>query len=208
MGTSSRSLASGLARDAGRWLATRLSLFLRIWVTALVTPGRCVTEYRLDRDQTRAVGYGVAVVAAWLAVGVTAGTVSHPVIGGMSTVSLVLWFALLGVLVVPVGLHLLAFVTTLVLIATVPERAPVSDTVQALAFGMSPAVLLAVPIVEVQAFVALYGSLALLYALRVVHGTSIWRAMLAGVLPAYLLFYVGFGAADATVEVLQAYYLI
>lgn len=208
MGTSSSSLATGLIRDGTSWLTARVSTFGRVWGTAMIAPWHCFDRYTVEGDQTRAIGFSVVVVAIWLSLGTFSGTVSYPVIGEMPSVSFVLWFAVLALLVIPIGLHVLAFISTLVILATVRERATVSETVQTIAFAMSPAVFLSVPVVEVQAVAAVHGSVLVVYGLRIVHATSFWRALLAGVLPAYLLFGLGFGAQEAVIELLRTHYII
>lgn len=200
--------AGGLARDFGRWLVLIGRTYLHVWITALLAPWLCFRTYVLDRDQTRAIGFAAVVTVVWLLAGVLAGTVSYPVLGGMPAASLLLWLVLLSLVAVPIGIHLLSFVATLILVATVSERAPVSATVQVVAFAMAPAVFLSIPVVEVQAIVGVYGALLLIYGLRVVHETSFWRALLAGAIPAYLLYALGFGADAALYEVLRAFTII
>lgn len=194
--------------DVSGWVITTGKLYTVLWLTAMTAPWVCFRQYIVERDQTRAIGFAMVMIGAWLFAGLALGTATYPVIGGAPVVSFLIWLALLTVVVAPVAIHLLAFIATVVLAATVAERGTVSETVQAITYAMAPAVFLAVPLDAVQAAFALFGSLLLVYGLKVVHSTSIWRAFLAGIIPAYLLFGVGFGADAAIVEMLRTYYII
>lgn len=208
MGSRSSSSTNTVARSGARWVIVTGSLYARIWLTALFAPWHCFREYSVERDQTRAIGFTMLVIAAWSLVGLLAGTASYPVLGEQPAISFLIWTALLMLFVGPVGIHLLTLVATFVLVAAVPERATVSETVQAISYALAPAVFLPIPVVEFQAFLALYGSLLLVYGLKVVHKTSIWRALLAAVLPAYLVFGIGFGITEAWIELLRTWQII
>lgn len=208
MGTRSSSNTTALARSGARWVIRTGSLYARIWFTALFTPWYCFGEYSVERDQTRAIGFAMLVIAAWSLVDLLVGTASYPVIGEQPGLSFLIWTVLLMLFVGPVAIHLLTLVATFVLVAVVPERATVSETVQAISYALAPAVFLPIPVVELQAFLALYGTLLLVYGLKVVHNTSIWRALLAAVLPAYLVFGIGFGITEAWIELLRIWQII
>ena len=198
----------GILEDAKQWTVAKARTYAMVWFTAIVAPWICFTDFITERDQTRAIGFIVLMVVFWQLMTVLLGEPSHPIIGNSPTVSLIVWTVLLALFVAPVAIHLLAFVTTLVLIAVVEERASVSETVQVLAYATAPVVFLPIPVVALQVAIGLYGSFILVYGLRVVHEISIWRALLAGIIPAYLLFGMGFGADDALLELLRGYRII
>lgn len=198
----------GFARDGATWLASLVRLYLHLWASALLEPWVCFREFTVERDQTRAMGFVMVVIAGWALVGVLFETISHPVIGGFPTASLIIWITFLVLVVAPAAIHLLALVATLVVMAIVRERAGVSQTVQVMAYAMAPAVLVPIPLASLQVILALYGGVLVVYGLRVVHETSFWRALLAGIVPAYLLYGLGFGTTDALQEVLRALTII
>lgn len=204
MQTESDDTIDGLLRDGLSWISRVGRTYALLWGTAMVAPWKCARTYIVDRDQTRAIGFVMVMISVWLGLGAVLNTASWPVIGGLSSVSFLIWLALLAVFVAPIAVHVLAFIATVVLVATVHDRAPVSETVQVIAFAMAPVVFFAIPVVEVQAAAAVYATALLVIGLRTVHRTSVWRAFLAAVIPAYLLFGVGFGANDALVELLRA----
>jgi hypothetical protein len=113
-----------------------------------------------------------------------------------------------GVLVAPAVLHLLAALQTLALMVTVRDRAGVSETVQVLAYATAPAPIAAAPIPELRVVCCLYGVMLTVVGLRIVHRTSTGRAAVAAALPAALLFGYGFGGFDALATLLRAWYII
>jgi hypothetical protein len=115
---------------------------------------------------------------------------------------------LVAVLVAPAVLHLSAALQTLALMATVRDRAGVSETVQVIAYATAPCPLAAVPIPGFRAACCLYGVALLVVGLAVVHDTSTGRTALAGALPAALLFGYGFGGFGALLALLRGWYVI
>ena len=107
------------------------------------------------------------------------------------------WISIVVLLVAPLGLHLLSALQTLLLLVAVTDRAGISQTVQVLAYATAPCVVAGVPIPAIRAIACLHGAVLLIVGLRIVHETSIIRAILAGFIPAFLLFGYGFGGVAA-----------
>jgi hypothetical protein len=138
-----------------------------------------------------------------LVVGVAAGTRLalvpglRPVYLDRPALSALLVLLTVATLAAPLALHLLAALQTLLLRAVVPERAGVSETVQAIAYATAPCALAGLPYPSVQAGCAGYATLLLVLGLATVHGTSLARAAAAGAPTAALAFGYGFGGFDA-----------
>lgn len=107
-----------------------------------------------------------------------------------------------GLLLAPAALHLVAAVTTLALLPTVDERAGVSETVQLVAYAAAPCALSGPPVPTLRLGCAAYGAVLLFVGVAVVHRTSPGRALVAGALPAALLFGYGFGGFEAAAALL------
>lgn len=181
---------------------------LRLWIETLVTPWRVFPDRVRVGDQTRAIIIAILVAGAWVAVRIGAAPGSFPILGGSTAASLLIWALLLSVVVAPLGVHVLAAIATVVLHAVASDRAGVSETVQTVAFATAPAPVIATGVAELQVLAALYGGALLVFGLIRVHRISIERAVLVGVIPAYLMFVVGFGAGDGFVELMRRWYLI
>jgi hypothetical protein len=104
---------------------------------------------------------------------------------------------LLAVVVAPAALHLAAAIQTVLLMLLVDDRAGVSETVQIIGYASAPCVFAWVPIPGVAALCGLYAAGLLIVGLAVVHRTTPLRAAVAGIVPAILVFGVGFGAIAA-----------
>jgi hypothetical protein len=101
-------------------------------------------------------------------------------------------------------MHLLGALQTVLLMATVKNRAGVSETVQTIAYAAAPCVLAGYPSPVLRVVCAGYGAVLLVVGLSVIHRTSLFRATVAGALPATLLFGYGFGGITAATTLLQA----
>lgn len=156
-------------------------------------------------DQAPGLVFAVVVAVAHAGVLAVLDPTRLPGEGLLQTVVVV---ALVGLLVAPAVLHLLAAVQTLTLWPLVPERAGVSETVQVLAYAAAPGVLAGVPAPGLRLGSCLYGTVLLVVGLVEVHGTTTGRAALAGAVPALLLFGYGFGGVDALFVLLRAWYIV
>jgi len=97
-----------------------------------------------------------------------------------------------AVVAAPAGLHLTAAIQTVLLMLTVDDRAGVSETVQVVAYATAPCALAWIPVPAIAAACTLYGAGLLVLGLAVVHTTSLLRAIIAGGIPAVLVFGVGY----------------
>jgi hypothetical protein len=176
----------------------------RAWAEVLVRPRRFFRTGVAPGDQAPGLVFAVAVAVGYVALlfVLDGGRVS----GGPLRALVVT--ALVGVLVAPAVLHLLAALQTLLLMALVRDRAGVSETVQVLAYATAPAPLAAVPHDGLRVVCCLYGAALLVVGLAEVHDTTGGRAAVAGSLPAALLFGSGFGGFDALLALLRAWYIV
>lgn len=108
--------------------------------------------------------------------------------------------ALAVLLIAPAALHLVAAVQTLLLMALVADRAGISETVQVIAYATAPCVFAGIPVPAVRVLCTLYGAVLLVVGLSIRHDVSVPRALVAGGIPAALVFgyaFRGFAALDA-----------
>ena len=169
----------------------------RAWVEVLVRPRQFFRAGVAPGDQAPGLVFAVAVAVVYTA-GLFAFVPARiPEWALGPGVSAALALAAVTVVIAPAALHLTAALQTVLLIVTVPDRAGVSETVQVIAYAAAPCVVAGVPIPTVRAGCALYASALLVVGLREVHGTTTTRAVIAGALPAILLFGTVFGGIDA-----------
>jgi hypothetical protein len=184
----------------------------RAWVEVLVRPRRFFRNGVAPGDQAPGLTFAV-VVALLYVLGLFAFQPSEiPDLGGGTAVPLVLSLLAVGLVVAPATLHLTAALQTVLLMLTVRDRAGVSETVQVVAYATAPAVVAGLPVPEVRIVATLYGAALLVVGLATVHGTSLGRATVAGLLPATLVFgfaFRGLTPLVAFVEgVLASWYII
>ncbi|MFP8958714.1 YIP1 family protein [Natrialbaceae archaeon A-CW3] len=169
----------------------------RAWLEVLVRPGRFFRTGVAPGDQAPGLTFLLTVVL----VAATSRYVLTPEVYPSIPVSPVLeglfWISLLVFLVAPLGLHLLAAVQTLFLMIVARQRAGISQTVQVIAYATAPCVFVGIPIPAVRLLACWYGAVLLIVGLRTVHELSVVRAVLAGVVPAAILFGYGFGGFTA-----------
>jgi len=189
--------------DAGSGRARGARALLRAWVGVLLAPRRFFRSAVAAGDQVP--GLTFAVVAAAPAVVVRAAVGSVPTaFPGLPVVSRLFAAAAVLLLVVPVGLHLVAAVQTVALLALAPDRGGVSETVQVIGYATAPCALAGAPIPALRLACALYGAVLLLVGTSEVHGVGAVRALLVAALPGALVFghgYGGFAAAATLTEV-------
>lgn len=182
----------------------------RAWVEVLRRPRRFFANGVAPGDQAPGLTFAVVVAAGHvsgrllLAPGSLPGYERVAAATGSVYLSAVVLAGVACFLVAPLVLHLAAALATLSLLPVADERAGVGETVQVVAYAAAPAVFGAVPITEVQLAVALWGSALLVVGLAVVHGISVARALLAGLVPAAFVFGLvigGFGALEAVAGV-------
>ena len=170
----------------------------RAWAAVLRRPRRFFTTGVAPGEQAPGLAFAVVVavvyVAGLLAVqpGLILGTSVVPILGGSTTLTMLLVLLVTAVVAAPAGLHLTAAIQTVLLMLTVDDRAGVSETVQVVAYATAPCALTWIPVPAVAAACTLYGAGLLLVGLATVHETSLLRAIVAGLIPAVLVFGVGF----------------
>jgi hypothetical protein len=152
-------------------------------------------------DQAPGLTFAAAVVFAAETVRIAVFGGAYPVVSGRPVASAVFWVLLVTVLIAPAGIHLTAALQTVVLIATVDDRAGVSETVQVICYALAPCVLVAVPDVRVQAVAALWGAALLVVGTATVHDVPVSTALPVAAVPALLVFGYGFGGVEAVTTV-------
>lgn len=170
---------------------------VRAWAEVLVRPGRFFRTGVSPGDQAPGLVFGVCVAVAFLAGRFAAAPATVPEVYGGILPSALLALTVTALFVAPALLHLVAALQTALLVVLVRDRGGVSETVQVVAYAAAPGALAGPPVPELRAACALYGAVLLVVGLRAVHGTTTLRAILAGALPATLVFGVGFRGIDA-----------
>ncbi|NIC00449.1 YIP1 family protein [Halobacterium sp. R2-5] len=112
-----------------------------------------------------------------------------------------LTLALAVLLVAPAALHALSAVETLALAAVAPDRGGVSETVQVLAYASAPCAFVGVSMPAVTFVCGLWAFALLVLGTRIVHDTSLPRALAAALVPGVLAYGSGFGWFAATAAV-------
>jgi hypothetical protein len=165
----------------------------RAWVEVLVRPRQFFARKVAPGDQAPGLTFAAVVVFAAEIGRIATVADGYPVVANQPTASAVLWLLALIVLVTPAGIHLTAALQTLVLIATVDDRAGVSETVQVLCYSLAPLAFLGVPNLWVQAAVVLWSAGLLVIGMGTVHDVSLPKALVVVAIPAVLLLGYGFG---------------
>jgi hypothetical protein len=164
----------------------------------LVRPRRFFTNGVAPGDQAPGLAFAVVVAVIYVSglLAVQPETILDtsvvPILGDSPVVTMVLVVLVTAVVAAPAGLHLTAAIQTVLLMLTVKDRAGVSETVQVVAYATAPCALAWLPVPAVAAVCTLYGVGLLILGLAVVHETSLLRAIVAGLIPATLVFGVGF----------------
>jgi len=170
----------------------------RAWAAVLRCPRRFFTTGVAPGEQAPGLAFAVIIAVVYV-VGLLAvqpdlilGTSAVPILGGSTVLTMLLVLLVTAVVAAPAGLHLTAAIQTVLLMLTVDDRAGVSETVQVVAYATAPCMLAWIPVPAVAAACTLYGAGLLLVGLTVVHEMSLPRAIVAGGIPAVLVFGVGF----------------
>ena len=177
----------------------------RAWVEVVTRPRRFFDHGVAPGDQAPGLVFAVVMAVGYAVLLAALDPGRFPVSGALRAVVTVL---LVGILIAPAVLHLLAALQTLALMIVVRDRAGVSETVQVLGYATAPCPLAAVPVPELRVAACLYGAGLLVIGLATVHDTTGWRAAVTGAGPATLLFGYGFGGVDTLIGLLRAWYII
>lgn len=174
---------------------------LRAWIEVILHPTRFFQTGVAPGDQAPGLFFAIAVTA------VAAGThlMTRPeyatLVGDSEMTSLLLVFIVYVVLVGPVVLHLVAAIQTVALVALVPERGGISETVQIIAYASAPCALAGLPVPGLRLLVAVWGAALLVIGTVVVHDADPVRAVVVTVIPGLLVFGYGFGGVQAAAEI-------
>ena len=174
----------------------------RAWVEVLIAPRRFFRAAVAPADQAPGLFFLIAVVV--IAEGSRYALVPSSIewIGGGPAGAL-LWLAVTAILIAPLALHLLVALQTVLLMALVPDRAGISETVQVMAYATAPCVFAGLPIPAVRVACAAYGTILLAVGIAVVHDAPYRRVVPAIAVPAAIGFgygFRGFGAARRLVD--------
>lgn len=178
----------------------------RAWVAVLVRPRRFFETGVHPGDQAPGLTFAAVVAGAfasgWLLADPSAapGVAESVVLSGLVVVMIV------GALAAPVGLHLTAAVATVSLLVAsldvddrwfLRDRGGVSETVQVVAYASAPMALSGPPVPSLRIVCGAYAAVLLFVGLRVVHGTTPARTLVAATPPAALGYGVGYRVVAA-----------
>lgn len=169
----------------------------RAWLAVLTRPRRFFAAGVAPGDQAPGLVFFDLVALAYVAGLFATDPAAVPALPGGFAGAVAFAVLAVAVAVAPATLHLTAASQTVVLIAVADDRAGVSETVQVVAYAAAPLALAGPPVPALRAVAAAYAGALLVVGLATVHETSLPRAAVAGVVPAYLLFGLVAGGADA-----------
>lgn len=171
----------------------------RVWVAVMVEPQRFFRRGVAPGDQAPGLTFALAVVAVAAGTHLATRPAYATVVGEYPTLSLVVVFLLLVLVVAPLVLHFAAAVQTVGLIGLVPsgDRGGVSETVQVIGYACAPCVFSGVPAAPVRVACVVYGFGLLVVGTKIVHHTTWGRAVSACLVPGLVVFGYGFGGVAA-----------
>jgi hypothetical protein len=123
-----------------------------------------------------------------------------PNLGDSPALSALFGLAVATLFVAPAALHLTAALQTVLLMALAPDRGGISETVQVVAYTTAPCVFAGIPSPALRATCAVYGTVLFFVGMREVHDASPLRTVLAGAIPAALVFGYAFRGFAAMAE--------
>lgn len=164
----------------------------RAWLEVLVRPRRFFEAGVASGDQAPGLAFFMVVVFCTEATRYLLEPGAYPDLGVAPLLAAAFWLGLVVLLVAPLGLHTTAAIQTLCLMALVPDRAGISQTVQVIGYAAAPCALAGPPVAGLRLLCTAYGAALLIVGLAVVHDASPARAALAGAIPAALVFGYGF----------------
>jgi hypothetical protein len=170
---------------------------VRAWAEVLVRPRTFFASNVAPGDQAPGLTFLATVVLVEEGIRHVLVPEAFPVVGDSSLLSAILWILIAVVLVAPAVTHLVAAVQTLLLAATVPDRAGVSETVQVLCYATAPCVLAGYPDPWVRSVAVIWGAGLYVVGTAVVHDVRLPTALAVGAIPAVLVFGYGFWGIGA-----------
>ena len=177
----------------------------RAWVEVVSSPRRFFERGIAPGDQAPGLVFAMTVVLAEEATRFALVSGAAPSFGGRPALSALFGLALATLFVTPAVLHLTGALQTVLLMAFVRDRAGTSETVQVIAYATAPCIFAGVPSPTVRAVCAIYGVGLFFVGLVTVHDTSLPRALVAGAIPAALVFGYAFRGFAAIAELLARY---
>ncbi|WP_255195595.1 YIP1 family protein [Halorarius litoreus] len=183
----------------------------RAWVEVLVRPRRFFRNGVAPGDQAPGLVFAVSVALVYVATRFALVPASRPTFFASDAASMVVGLLVAGLIIAPIGLHLVAALEVVILMLVVRERAGVSETVQVIAYATAPMALAGVGVPPAIAGVAgletvvagwrlllaAYGVGLLVVGMATVHETSLPRAAVAVAVPAVVVFGYFFGGVFA-----------
>jgi len=182
---------SGIGRPRGP------RAIVRAWTEVLVRPRTFFVSNVAPGDQAPGLTFLAMVVLIEEGIRHVLVPGAYPVVGDRPLLSAAMWTLVAVVLVAPAVVHLVAAVQTLILIAVVPDRAGVSETVQVICYATAPCVLAGVPDPRIRSIVVCWGAGLYVLGTAVVHEVRLPVALLVGALPVVLVFGYGFWGIGA-----------
>ena len=177
----------------------------RAWVEVVSSPRRFFERGIAPGDQAPGLVFAMTVVLTEEATRFALVSGAAPSFGGRPALSALFGLALATLFVTPAVLHLTGALQTVLLMAFVRDRAGTSETVQVIAYATAPCIFAGVPSPTVRAVCAIYGAGLFFVGLVTVHDTSLPRALVAGAIPAALVFGYAFRGFAAIAELLARY---
>ncbi|WP_049969992.1 YIP1 family protein [Haladaptatus cibarius] len=170
-----------------------LQAIVRAWAEVMVRPKRFFNVGVAPGDQAPGLVFGVLVTLIEVSSRIAFGGVSV----GDSLLSKLFALIVVGLFIAPAALHLTAALQTVILMAFVPARGGISETVQVIGYAVAPCLLAGLPFPKVRAACTLYGAILLAVGTSEVHSTSLVRAAIVTAIPSALVFGYGFRGFDA-----------
>lgn len=177
---------------------------VRAWYRILLHPRQFFAESVPPADQAPGLLFAAAVVLIEESTRLVLVDGAAPVLRGQPTLSAVAWVLAAVLLIAPAAIHLTAAVETLVLMAVAPDRGGVSQTVQVICYSMAPCVLAGIPNAALTAVVAAWSVGLVVFGTSLVHEVTVPRATVAALVPAAIVFGVGFRGIEAGASVLES----
>ncbi|RAW44682.1 hypothetical protein DQW50_13100 [Halorubrum sp. 48-1-W] len=178
----------------------------RAWLEVLVRPRRFFANGVAPGDQAPGLTFAAAVAAVFVLGWVATEPTVVPAIAESTALSAAVVVLLVTALAAPVGLHLTAALATVSLViaslevdggVSFRDRGGVSETVQVVAYASAPMALAGPAIPALRVVCGGYATLLLLVGFRIVHGTTPFRTILAGLPPAAFGYGVGYRVVAA-----------
>lgn len=164
----------------------------RAWVGFLLDPREAFATTVTPGRQGPAVVFAASVAAVATGTRLAIDPSFRPAIGS-PWLGGALMVGLVAVLIAPTALHLIAALETLAVVLLTDERSGVSETVQAIAFATAPCVAAGLPWPFVRAVCTAWGAALLIGGTASVHRMDPLRALVAGCVPALIVFGYAYG---------------